>query len=378
MYDVNLDYISIIAGTSNTIHPAFMEASKNVNAHNSKGAAHLKNFLEDIENLATQSGVKDKRISDSKGNIHNFQGYKDINSVLKFLRKNLGKVEGVNDCDKVLSALERLIPQYEQGYSKQIRLIILEYESAVYILVTSLAMFMATKMDFVADGEQIIIKKKNEPTHGVIEKTLKGMADILSKSEHKDYLDDLVEASEKMAEKKEIKESTDFMESAVSEGLALIDAILTNTTRIVTGIGQTFTMLKRTMFGIIPLIRSCIYLKYKKKADTILALEAEAAFIDKNIEQLQNRTNMDEKKRAVIVKKQAAAAEAKRKKAAKLRAQLMETEKDTSKALAEHDKDMKRLPEPDKKSESKSDKKSNNNDDGDLVLEMVQKVYGVS
>lgn len=152
------------------------------------------------------------------------------------------------------------------------------------------------------------------------------------------------------------------------------------------------------MFGIIPLIRSCIYLKYKKKADTIAALEAQAAFIDRNIEQLENRTNMDPAKKETIIKKQKAAAEGARKRAAKLRAQLLETEKDSSKSMKERNKDISRKPKANKKEtpkndtpkketpsntksepkkeEKKSEPKKNDPDD-DLVLEWVMNAFPI-
>ena len=331
MYDINLDYYEIISGTKNHILPVFIEAAKDAEEQNSAGVSKLRSFLQAIEEMSKDGG-RDKRITDSKGNIQNFQGIKNIEKVLEFLKKNLGKVEGVSECDKLFSSIKSLSSQYQKGYDKQIRLIMLEYESAVYILVTSLSMFMATKMDFIADGTEIRIQKKSESTHGVIEKTLKGMSEIISKPDHKKYLEDLIEATTKGAgTPKEIKESTSIVESAIGDTLGLMGDIVTGSAAIVKGGIKIGKMVVRTAFGIIPLIRSCIYLHYKRKADTIAALESDAHFIDENIEQLKNRTNMSEREKATIIRKQEAAAEAKRKRAAKLRAQLMDTEKEVAK-----------------------------------------------
>ena len=196
MYDVNLNYFSIISGETSFAGPIYMEAKDDANKNTPKGAQYLKNFLLNIEDIADTNAVKDKRISSSKGNIKNFQGYKNITTVLSFLRKNLGKISGVDDCDKIFTALERFAPQYQDCYDKQIRLGILEYESALYLLITSLAMFMSTKVEFVANGEEIRIQKKSEATNGMIEKTTHEFAVILSKSNHKDYLEELLKYKE--------------------------------------------------------------------------------------------------------------------------------------------------------------------------------------
>ena len=75
-------YIAILAGTDNPTHPLYVEAAKDVNTNNRTGVAKMRNFLTSIEELANSDKVKDKRISDSKGNIREFSGYKNINTVL--------------------------------------------------------------------------------------------------------------------------------------------------------------------------------------------------------------------------------------------------------------------------------------------------------
>lgn len=378
MYQISENYYEVIAGTSNHTHPVFVEAAKSADEHDEKGAAYMKAFLQGIEDLAHSKNGRDKRIMDSKGNIKSFSGYKNIQTVLSFLVKNLGKVEGVSDCEKLFKELESLAPQYERGYSKQVRLVMLEYESAVYILVTSLSMFMATKMDFEANGEKIQIVQKKETTHGVIEKTLKSLTEIITKPNHRKYLEELVKVSDEVAETREVNESVNFIESAVGDTLALIGAVFNNVGGIFKATRSIFRMLKDTLFGIVPLIRTCIYMKYKARADHILSLEEDADFIEKNIEQLQNRTNMSPTKKANIIKRQQAAAEAKRKKAAKLRAQLMECEKDASEDIKKHDKDIKNAPKKETTSTSSTSTSStsSSSDDGDLVLETVRQVWG--
>jgi|GEM_PF-788200 len=324
-YSICNNYLEIIAGTSNRISPAYMEAASNVDKDTKTGLTYLKNFITDIEKIASKDVVKDERISKSRGNIRNFSAYENIKSALSFLKKNLGTLESVKECDKVFESLERYQSLYTDAYDKNVRLVVLEYENSVYLLVTSLSMIMANNMDVVSNGTEIRIQKKSATTFGIIPKTLKDLAKQLTDSKHRDYLEELINA----VNNKEISvnEYTSFTEASIGDTIELISALFNSTGKIVKAGANIFKSIKNTMFGIIPLIRSIIYLRYKKKADTILSLEQQVEFIQRNIEQLENMKNMDPKKKEIIIKKQQAVCEQYRKKAEKLRAELCETEK---------------------------------------------------
>ena len=342
-YDICTNYLQIIAGTDNTMAASYMEAASNVDKDTTKGMAYLKNFITSIENIASKNGVKDKRISDSKGNIKSFKGYDNIKTALTFMQKNLGAIPMVNECSTILKKLEDNQYLYSKGYEKDVRLVVLEYESAVYILVTTLSMLMANNVDVVSNGTEIKIVKKNANTHGIIEKTAKELSKALDNVDHKTYLEELIKASETAdREVGELKENGEFYEAnVVTDTLAVLASAGHNIKRIGAAGISAFKKLKKSLFGIVPIIRSCIYLKYKKKADTISSLEQQCAFIQLNIEQLKNRTNMDPEKKEMIIKKQEATIEAYKKKAEKLRAELMETEKEAATEIAKEDPQMK-------------------------------------
>lgn len=352
-YDICTNYAEIIAGTNNTISSAYLEATKSIEENGTKGMAYLKNFITSIENIAGKENVKDERISKSKGNIKDFQGYENIKSAMEFLKKTLSGVSIIGDLVSIYNALEDCQPEYTDAYNKNVRLGILEYESAVYLLVTGLSMTMATKIDVVQNGYQIKIQKKSGTTFGVIEKTIHDLAKQLSSKHHKGYLEDLMASKDHVGVDTEIKEST-FMESTINDTLELIDTVWSNAKQIGSFVKRTFSAIKNSLFGIIPLIRSILYLRYKKKADTIIALEEQIEFIERNIEQLNNIKGMDEAKKKEIIQKQKAVVEAYRKKAEKLRAELTEGEKDASIAIKKEDPEMKKV------------------DDGDFILEGVK------
>ena len=341
MFDMNLDYTNIIAGTSDTYSKAYKEAAANTNVETDKGVKILTNFLKSIESLNSKENVKDTRISSSKGNIKSFSGYEDINTTINFLNKNFKGAPDVKECIKIFNALEKYTSQYTQAYEKKNRLIVLEYENALYLLVTGLSSIVANRMDVVTDGEEIKIQSKGVNRASAIEKALSEMAKTLDSASHDDYLNTLLDAK---AEAVAVKESV-YTEVTAAD----VAGYIGNTVGMVKNVfskGGTlakkginiFKAARGTFFGIVPLIRSVLYLRYKKKADTILALEQQALFIRNNIEKLENIKNMDPKKKAVVIKKQQAVAERYMKKAAKLRAQLMETEKEASTAQAAEDK----------------------------------------
>lgn len=353
-YEVCTDYTQIIAGTVNFTSPVYREASKNIEEGTSNGMNYLKNFLTSIENLASKESTKDARITSSKGNIKNFSGYENIKLAMEFLTKNLGKIDIVKSLTDIFNSVESYQVLYTEAYNKNIRLIILEYESAVYILVTGIVHAMAERLGVFSNGNKVQIKKRStdDNEYAIISDMVKKMAKELTNKNHRGYLDDLIKAKNNGSVDTDIKESTTFMEASVLDTLALIkDVGKAAFGTVKTGIKLVGTF-KNSLFGIIPLIRSILYLKYKKKADTVLALEQNIEFIKQNIERLENMQNMDEHQKKKIIYKQQAAIERYQKRAEKLRAQLIETEKEVATEIKDEDSHMK-----------------DNNDD--FILEMV-------
>ena len=332
-YVISNDFLEIVTGTTNTLNPLYMEASKDVGASTPKALGYIKNFITSIENLANKSKVKDDRITKSKGNIKNFSSYDDIKVSIDFLKKNLGSMTIVKNIADIFKCLETYQPQYTEGYSKNIRLVVLEYENALDLLVTGLSMAIAENIDVVQNGTTIKIQKTKSSSNGVIHKTIADMAKQLTAKQHQQYLDEVIKSKEYAKVDTDIKESVVFTEGVVADTIELIDVMLTSVGKIGHYTVNIVRAIKNSLFGIVPIIRSCLYIRYKKKADTVIALEQQCEFIKQNIEMLQNRTNIDPKEKETIIKKQQATVEAYKKKAAKLRAELMETEKQASVAI---------------------------------------------
>lgn len=349
-YNICTDYIAIIAGTDKPYSKAYIEAAEAADKNTPKGSAKMKKMISSIESVSAKS--KDARISKSRGNIKQFAGYESIKTALAFSKKHLAGTPLLNDVTTIFNALESNAELYTDGYSKNNRLIILEYESAVYMCVTGLSMLIANNLDVEQKETSVVIKKKNGQNLGVINSTAKGFAKQIGAKNHKSYLEGLLAASEMKGStvSTEIKESTTFMEASIADTAILIDTITTNIANLGRFAKRTFVGIKNSLFGIIPMIRSVMYLRYKKKADTILALEQQVQFIERNIEQLENMKNMDPAKKAEVIKRQKAYIEAYRKKAEKLRAQLTETEREAA-------------------TEIKKDDPKISNDDDDFVLE---------
>jgi len=330
IYKISTDPAEIISGTSNISSRLYKEASDAIESNTPKSMGYLKNFITSIESIAGKENVQDDRISSTRGNMSKFSGYENVKFAIDFLSKNLPGMPIVQNLITIHKALEINQALYMSGYDKQVRLIILEYESALYMLITGLSFAMVNNIDVVSTGTSINIKRKSSPDKGVISKVVKEMARELSSKDHQAYLQTLISAKDELP----IGESV-LMETnrSLSDTLDIISSLASGVGKLASFGKRTFQTLKRTMFGIIPLIQSVLYLKYKKKADHILALDQQVNFLNMNINQLKNIKTMDEEEKQVIIKKQEAKIEEWKKKAAKLRAQLDETEKDTSAAV---------------------------------------------
>lgn len=344
-YSINTNYLEIIAGTSNKYNPVYEAVATNVEKNTNKGIKYLANFLQSIETISEKNAVKDERISKSKGNLRKFEGYDNIKYALDFLTKNLKDVNGVKDCLGVHDLIIKFQPQYTEAYDLKNKLVMYEYESAVYMLITNLSMILANNMDVVSNGTEIRIQKKSAETFGVISKTMQELLKQMKLSEHGVYLDEL---NKTFVDSEVGHVTTEGVYVEAFDPISIISAgsslgslaanIIKNAFSAVKGGFNIFKKIRRSIFGIVPIIRSIAYIRYKKKADTILALEQQIDFISNNIDQLEKRTNMDPKEKEIIIKKQKAVIEAYKKKSEKLSAELMEGEKEAATAIAKDDK----------------------------------------
>ncbi len=357
--EICTDFYQIISGSSNKSSTAYMEAVKNTN-DDGNAINYLKKFIISIESIASKNNAIDKRITDSKGNINEFAEHDSIEKGLKFLITNKTPVGNAitTDLKSLNSSIEKYKPFYVNGYNKNNRLLILEYECAMYLLITGLAMAISYCFDVTESYSTPKVVPKSKVYFGVTGTKLHEMAVELNKKDHAVYLDQLDKVSS--------SSPTNVNEYVYTEGIVNTAFEIMSLIKSVLGAGRSIVKLgvnagrsiKRTMFGIIPLIRSVIYLSYKRKADTILSLEQNMMFIDRNIEILSNKSNIDPNKKEIIIKKQRAKIESYRKKAEKLRAQLEEGEKDAANAIKADDTRMK-------------DTSSDNNQDDDFVLESL-------
>lgn len=331
---INTDYFAIISGTDNSFAKAYTEAKAETEKGSSKAFAKMKSFITSIENIAASGNVKDERITSSRGDITQFSGYHNIQTAINFIKENLNSVEPLKDLVAIHQFLVNNSDLYVRGYSQNIHIIQLEYESAVYLIVTGLAMIMSTSIDLTHNGKKITIKKKNGATRGVIAQTARNLSKEMNSRGHKDYLEAMLTAREMNGVSTSVStESTAFTENVIVDTLELVTSVVTNINAICKFAKKTFIGVRQSLFGIVPLIRAVMYLRYKKKADTIAELERQCFFIQKNIEQLENISDMDPEKKALIIKKQQAYIEAYMKRAEKLRAELMETEREAVEEL---------------------------------------------
>lgn len=360
LYDFCDDYMTILAGTSNRLARAYVEAAEHVEKDDDASVKYLKKFIGSIEKLSKSPKVNDVRITKSKGFLREFEEHENIDYMLKFLQQYV-KEPIVGDLKKIYDAVTSYGTEYRSGYDKNVRLVELEYESAVYMLVTGLVYTMSNCVEFAQQDTGFKIVKKAIDKRDTIAKMTSKMAKQLSEKDHKLYLSKLVEAATvaRRDSGKPVAESYEgeyTIESVVGDALDLFDAITNNIGRIMGAGKMMIRTMKRTMFGILPMIRGVIYLHYKKKADHIANLEQQCAFLKMNIDQLNRRTDLSKEEKERLIKRQSAYVKAYEKKAAKIRAELNEQSRDAAASLEKDREVIQNAP------------KSN---DDDMVLESV-------
>jgi len=340
MYNVTTDPIEILSGTNNRLHPVYVETAKDVGSDSSKSLGYLKSFLKSLDSANKKAG-SDAKISGAKGNITNFSGYDDIRTSMSFLDKHISGNSFYKNLKDIYNCLDSYTNSYVEAYERNVTIAKAEFECALHLLVMGLAWSTANylEMAHTKDGS-IIVKKRIGRSSPMLTKLASDMASRLKSTDHKSYLQQIVKG------KTMLKQESGLDLTYLTEG-DIMD-VWKIFTSITSGIGKGYTVgkrvlqtIKRSMFGIIPLIRICLYFRYKKKADKILALQQQVAFIKLNIDQLQNKKNMDPAKKEEIIKKQQAVVEAFNKKAEKLLAELSEEESEVVTELKKNDSEIK-------------------------------------
>jgi hypothetical protein len=296
------------------------------------------NFIKHVATSAESKSIKEKVISDSAGKIKNFSSYRYIVKAFDILKNSNNK--DIKMLEVILQHLESNEDLYSKAYTNKSRLLILEYEGGVYLLVTGLSLGLA---DYIT--------KKNS-SNPMITKLIEGLSREFKDKRHKIYINAILNAKDN----KQVNESIEFTESVVSDTIELIKAGFGIVGSVYRFASTTLSVIKSSYLGVLPLIRSCMYLWYKRKANTILALEEQIKFLQLNIDQLKNIKNMDEVEKSEIMKKQEAIKRGMQNKAEKLRAELMEGSREATVELIKDDDEI---------------KKNENNNDDDFILENI-------
>jgi hypothetical protein len=332
MYTITNNPLEIISGTTNTTAPIYTEAANIINKDQNKAMSYIKKFLESIQKVR----VKDDRISKTKGNISLFYKYNDLNESLSHLGKHVPNNAEFKALKTIKSVLEKNKSYYTEAYDRNIDILIMEYESAMYLLIEGIGFVITSYIAVKFNGTKTVMTPKtNSINKGIITKLVIDLAKEISNKEHDNYVKELVEFKDN---NKGVTPVTEAAGDIVVETIRLFVSAIKNSSTFIKMGKHAIQIFIKSIFGIVPLIRSIIYLHYKRKAKLINSLETQAQFIQLNIDMLRNRTNIDATKKEEIIKKQEAVVDAYIKRAEKLRAELVEAEKDAATALAEDNK----------------------------------------
>lgn len=334
LYDITTDAAELIARTSSRVTPAFTEAAAITEGKDpQRSLAYLKSFADSIDRGVKAHG-RDKVLVASAGNIKQVKNYETIVKAMDQLTNFLGANNAeLANLRTIHDQLVKFQPMYTDGYKLGVPLVTYEYEAASSTLIRGISVLIVTQVDpQVTSLGAFRFSKVKKQSGGAFTKLARDMAKELRSNGHGDYLKGLLdlETDPDLKVKPEDLPVTEAAQEVASTAFGLartvVDVIRYGWNGI-KSLGRMGKTIIRSMFGIIPLIRSVIYLHYKRKADTIANLELQAHYVELNIEQLENMKTMDPKEKEKIIRKQQAYVEAYRKKAEKLRAELMDCER---------------------------------------------------
>ena len=362
MYSKNLtfDAVELYTESTNHLSPVYVEASKSFSKVGGKGKEVLAAMFNTVRSkLRSKKKTQDDiNITNSRGNINNYHNIKTIEDALSLLKgvKSAGAVS--RDIYSIISYLRKNKHLYEKGYEKRSELIIFEYENSVYILLlaASLALAVYHRRDVDANGK-IVNRSQSIGKHGgVIFKTISSLSKELNSKTHTKYLESILEISDQIPVDTKVGPKTESASGLFQDAMGLLTAIYGSLGKAAKFSFNVITGIWKTMFGILPLLRIITYLRLKHKANKIIRLEEEVRMIKDNISQLEKEKTKDPDKKKAIIIKQKAYIDAYNKKCEKLRAQLMDTEKEAVNAMEKNKSEIKEKAKPEVPGTKKDDK----------------------
>ena len=346
MYN-SLNIIEVLSGTNNSTHPIFVENAQLLDGKNKKKAIHaFKHFMIAIEKQKKEINLDN--IVASKGNVAVLKEYDYIKDAIKILED--AKVTNVNSVKDVLKCLENNKALYIEAYDKNVRLVKYEYEAAVMSIIDALTYLLAGGISLEINSRGLNVKGLDITTKPMILELVDKMASLMTKKEHPKYLDAMIKSSLSPKELPPVKKEEEVVSEAVASAATTtaairlaenLTAMLVNVIKggvsVLGSAYMSISLFIKTLFGIVPLIRACIYHYYNRKVNKVLKLEDSVEFLKRNIDKLKRNDEMDPEKKAKIIAKQEAVVEMWTKKAAKIRAQFSDTGIDTSNQLKSSD-----------------------------------------
>ena len=374
MYSKNLTFDIVELYTENTSHlsPAYMEASNIFAKVGGKGKEVIATLYKNIKGkiVGKKLTKEEEFCKKSKGDVDKIPYTKFLDDAIQLLNGVSEAKSIAKDIDTVLKFLRKHKALYEKAYEKKMDLVTMEFENAVFLIVLSASFALSIYCQFDLDEKSGKFKKFGSPKKdgGVIFKALSELTKQITTADHIKYLEYLLKIADEIPVDTRPTVKTEAV--GMQDALGLMTAIYGNLGKAVKFSFSIISGIWKTMFGILPLMRVIVYLRLKHKANTIIRLEEQVRMIKDNIEQLEKEKTRDPKEKEIIIRKQKAYIEAYNKKCEKLRAQLMDTEKEAVNAMEKNKNEIKeKVPKEVPGTDKKENKPSTPEMDDDFVLD---------
>lgn len=223
-------------------------------------------------------------IPKSKGNIKSYSGYKNLVEIIGILERMSVSSKTYADLEKyvkildtAMSNLEHFAPEYQQGFSAKIDMVMIEYNSFVYTLIEATTSMLYQFTDFLKTPSTDILTVSLKDT--------KYRADVF-------YIDQLKKYNAVCASGK----YKIYLKTMINQGKegALGSALLVGTLAVVVPV----------MISIIPVTRSLIYHFQNIRERLADCLTLQAYFLEQNKAYLEATKEHDEPKKKKIIAKQ--------------------------------------------------------------------------
>lgn len=351
-----------------------------------RAIAQSKGNLAKIGNGGTLKGIE--------GVIEVFtKKFSALEALAKRTKEERQTLNNMKKCQKLVENLQKIKTYmfkfqkyYERSYETKSILVNQEYEcSALVLLIGAVnaivnTNFMLSDFEKLTSGKEasfhpadyargsysdydVTISKSAKMGTGYsklaernfIRKIVNDLAKELSKPSHEEYLKGMNEAkidkkatpenqkvataamqaeAEKEAKEVAVKESTYISEAGeIQTVLGIVLGIRDGIYDIVRHGISTIKVLWNSIFGIVPLIRSIIFLNHKKKINAIMALEENIDYLQTNIDSLKLNKNFKPAEKQKIINAQMKKLEGYKKKVAKMKAEFDIMEDDAEKMV---------------------------------------------